>query len=317
MSRFTSRQLLRRATGGRAESFSPESDEGDDTSADFPLEPGTDSPLSSSLSGAPSSDTEFMSGARKKPVRKPASGEAESAVSTDRAERLPFVDDDFLAAARRAARAAADEDSDADQDVSPAKEIGGGRAPRSRKSHGAAIAAVIVVVLALAAAGAVAYTKVWPYQEVIAYLDTLGLTDLSDQGGPTATTAAAPATVGDDTDTMTAAPSASDVASTPASTPSSDATSGSAAHAGKAADDQVSAAPEEPSAVASTAAPSAAPAETPSASGGTPTDTAMTATTTTTTTSECFAIVAAIVAAGGLGRIHTRDAGHPVFRRAV
>ena len=64
LSRLTSRQLLRRATGGRAESFSPEPEESDDA-RDFPLEPGTDSPLSSSLTGAPSSNTEFMSGARK------------------------------------------------------------------------------------------------------------------------------------------------------------------------------------------------------------------------------------------------------------
>ncbi len=40
LSRFTSRQLLRRATGGRAESFSPEPDEIEEPS-DLPLEPGT------------------------------------------------------------------------------------------------------------------------------------------------------------------------------------------------------------------------------------------------------------------------------------
>ena len=101
LSRLTSRQLLRRATGGRAESFSPEAEEAEDAS-DLPLEPGTDSPLDSSLTGAPSSDTEFMSGGRK--------GRA-ARISRRRGhdDEPPIVDDDFLAAARRAARAAAAE----------------------------------------------------------------------------------------------------------------------------------------------------------------------------------------------------------------
>ena len=108
LSRLTSRQLLRRATGGRAESFSPEPEEAE-RRRDFPLEPGTDAPLSSSLTGAPSSNTEFMSGARKGRLTQPfdrrrSTGRAEAARGAAGA-----VDDDFLAAARRAARAAAKE----------------------------------------------------------------------------------------------------------------------------------------------------------------------------------------------------------------
>jgi localization factor PodJL len=105
-SRLTSSQLLRRATGGRAESFSPHQEEAEE-GADLPLEPGTDVPLNSALAGAPSSDTARMSGARGK-------GRAASAAGIEpghprRQTGEPAAGDDFLAAARRAARAAAAE----------------------------------------------------------------------------------------------------------------------------------------------------------------------------------------------------------------
>jgi localization factor PodJL len=107
-SRLTSSQLLRRATGGRAESFSPDAEENDETS-DLPLEPGTDSPLNSALTGAPSSDTVRMSGERSRgklglnrPVKDPAGASARSVAE-------PVTGEDFLRAARRAAQAAAAE----------------------------------------------------------------------------------------------------------------------------------------------------------------------------------------------------------------
>jgi localization factor PodJL len=100
-SRFTSSQLIKRATGGRAESFSP--DDEIDEFADLPLEPGTNVPLDSALTGAPSSDTALMSGARK---GKMPARDTEQEYSPRLPSAEPVAGDDFLAAARRAAQAA-------------------------------------------------------------------------------------------------------------------------------------------------------------------------------------------------------------------
>lgn len=148
LSRFTSRQLLRRATGGRAESFTPEPEESEETS-DFPLEPGTDSPLSSSLAGAPSSDTEFMSGARNQSqTGSVLKAEGRGAASSDELDSP--VDNDFLAAARRAARAAAAEAADAE---APDERSGGlGRIAGAVKSRrGMLMAAALAIAVAFAA----------------------------------------------------------------------------------------------------------------------------------------------------------------------
>jgi len=147
LSRFTSRQLLKRATGGRAESFTPEPEESEDES-DFPLEPGTDAPLSSSLTGAPSSDTEFMSGARRS--RTPTLGADYRGAAAGLAEADSALDEDFLTAARRAARAAAAEAADAE---GPATQGGGLRriAGAMKSRRGALIAAALAVAVAFAA----------------------------------------------------------------------------------------------------------------------------------------------------------------------
>ncbi|HEX9903788.1 MAG TPA: peptidoglycan-binding protein [Propylenella sp.] len=115
LGRLTSRQLLRRATGGRAESFSPDLDDSEDT-VDLPLEPGTDSPLSSALAGAPSSDTARMSGSRGG-GRAVAKDSAFAAADMDEGLGELSADDDFLKAARRAARAAAAEADEEDAAV--------------------------------------------------------------------------------------------------------------------------------------------------------------------------------------------------------
>ena len=143
LSRLTSRQLLRRATGGRAESFSPEPEESDEGS-DIPLEPGTDAPLSSTLSGAPSSNTEFMSGARKGRVSR-----AERGSTPAIAETPAGIDDDFLAAARRAARAAAKEATESDDETPVAEAIADGS--KSSRGRIALIAAAIAAAIAVAA----------------------------------------------------------------------------------------------------------------------------------------------------------------------
>jgi len=157
LSRFTSRQLLRRATGGRAESFSPGAEEPEEAS-DLPLEPGTDSPLDSSLTGAPSSDTEFMSGARK--------ARASRSLARGRDEEQPIVDDDFLAAARRAARAAAEEVSDTGEEAEGGAHRRGGVFSARRAAVAAALAAVLVV-----AAVVIVRSEVWPYKPIMALIN--------------------------------------------------------------------------------------------------------------------------------------------------
>ena len=82
LSRLTPSQLLRRATGGRTESFSPDSDEIDD----LPLEPGTDSPLSSALVNAPSADTAILSGSRPRSNRPDSAFASTGSLDEGRAE---------------------------------------------------------------------------------------------------------------------------------------------------------------------------------------------------------------------------------------
>jgi localization factor PodJL len=148
LSRLTSRQLLKRATGGRAESFSPGPEDSDDGS-DFPLEPGTDAPLASALADAPSSDTEFMSGARKGRLTPSFGADAQRSDASTGASDHPVVDDDFLAAARRAARAASAEVSESEHRPAFVRSTAGlGRiftVGRRRALLGAVLAAVLVI----------------------------------------------------------------------------------------------------------------------------------------------------------------------------
>jgi hypothetical protein len=108
---------MKRATGGRAESFSPDVEEFEET-ADEPLEPGTDAPLNSALTGAPSSDTALMSGARGRgKLVAPAAGGSDLRPARPANVIDEAVDpDDFLAAARRAAKAASAEAVEAERD---------------------------------------------------------------------------------------------------------------------------------------------------------------------------------------------------------
>ncbi len=155
LSRLTSRQLLKRATGGRAESFSPEPEEGDEGS-DFPLEPGTDAPLSSALADAPSSDTEFMSGARKgRLTHAYPDADRDSAGG-----HTPLVDDDFLAAARRAARAATSETSGPGQETGAVQGKGRGRRLFGPKGRRVLLGTVLGVVLVVAVVQ-IARTEFW------------------------------------------------------------------------------------------------------------------------------------------------------------
>jgi TPR repeat protein len=120
LGRLTSSQLLKRATGGKSESFTPGLDEDDDP--DALLEPGTDGPMMSELDGAPSSDTAVMSGERSDDAASPQAGAASIADSppgagfilADEADGGDKVND-FLAAARRAARAAVIEAAEAER----------------------------------------------------------------------------------------------------------------------------------------------------------------------------------------------------------
>ena len=141
------RRLLRRATGGQAESFSRTEDS--DDSSDIPLEPGTDAPLHSALAGAPSSNTEFMSGARKGRVNQ-AFPDEERPRALLRSESAPAIDDDFLAAARRAARAAAQE-AVATHGDGPVERRARGVASAMKAHRRAIIAAAIAAAIIIAA----------------------------------------------------------------------------------------------------------------------------------------------------------------------
>jgi localization factor PodJL len=146
LSRFTSRQLLRRATGGRADSFSPAAEEPDD-GADLPLEPGTDSPLASELSDAPSSDTGLFTG---------MSGRARKEARTEYRGVDAAADDggdDVLAAARRAARFAVESDDDAIVSRSDFADLGerASFSERLRQRRGVILGCAITIAVAFAA----------------------------------------------------------------------------------------------------------------------------------------------------------------------
>ncbi|MHA1189607.1 MAG: peptidoglycan-binding protein, partial [Alphaproteobacteria bacterium] len=114
LGRLTPSQLLRRATGGRTESFSPDMIDNDaipGTAGDLPLEPGTDALMSSSLDGAPSSATADMAGGTMEASSQAAEHDA---TAKDDADHLPGSND-FLMAARRAAQAAAAEAMEAER----------------------------------------------------------------------------------------------------------------------------------------------------------------------------------------------------------
>jgi len=128
LGRLSASQLLKRATGGRAESFSPRSEE-DEASIDSLLEPGTGEPLSSDLAGAPSSASAYVSAAASSRGGRQRSG-SEAALARayedfrSQGRSGDVGSGDFLNAARRAARAAAEEAAAAERDAASAKEGG-------------------------------------------------------------------------------------------------------------------------------------------------------------------------------------------------
>jgi localization factor PodJL len=149
LSRLTSSQLLKRATGGRADSFSPEPEEVEE-SPDLPLEPGTDLPLDSALADAPSSDTARLSGRGR--------GRLDSRLAdidlgrTRRPASAP-AGDDFLAAARRAAQAAAAEVAEAERHAEVTRQRSGlQRALDAMKSRRRIVLASALIVAAAFAA---------------------------------------------------------------------------------------------------------------------------------------------------------------------
>ncbi|HEX2256829.1 MAG TPA: hypothetical protein VHG92_09055, partial [Afifellaceae bacterium] len=119
LGRLTSGQLLKRATGGRAESFSPAAEDVED-GPDLPLEPGTEEPMSSTLENAPSSDTARFSGADRRTNRVPGRAGAINRRSAEGG----YVAADFLSAARRAAQAAAIEAAEAERAVETDDQVG-------------------------------------------------------------------------------------------------------------------------------------------------------------------------------------------------
>ena len=161
LSRFTSRQLLRRATGGRADSFSPAAEEADD-GADLPLEPGTDSPLASDLSDAPSSDTGLFTGMSGRARKEARAGYHGIDASGDEAG------DDVLAAARRAARFAVESDDDAIVSRSDFADLGE-RATfgeKLRQRRGVILGCAITIAVAFAAYQLVKTRMAGPEAEV-------------------------------------------------------------------------------------------------------------------------------------------------------
>ena len=149
LGRLTSSQILKRATGGRAESFTPEEEEQAEQQPDTLYEPGTDTPIDSSLRDAPSSDTAVMSGEAPAARTRQGAGLGDLAAASgldlgngDQAEQ----GNQFLSAARKAARAAVLEASQVDPTAlsgSPAQRSG-----RSRRSSTIFLALGVAVVLA-------------------------------------------------------------------------------------------------------------------------------------------------------------------------
>ncbi|MDQ0325075.1 localization factor PodJL [Rhodopseudomonas julia] len=126
LSRLSATQLLKRATGGRAESFVPRQEE--EVTLDALLEPGG-GPLHSDLADAPSSASHYISAARKNASSQTnGSEEALAAAYEDfraQSRNRETSSSDFLSAARRAARAAAAEAAAAERDAGRAKGHGG------------------------------------------------------------------------------------------------------------------------------------------------------------------------------------------------
>ncbi|WP_414832114.1 peptidoglycan-binding protein [Afifella sp. YEN Y35] len=126
LSRLSATQLLKRATGGRAESFVPRQEE--EVSLDSLLEPGG-GPLHSDLADAPSSASHYISAARKNPPSQMSGSEEALAAAYEdfraQSRNRETSSSDFLSAARRAARAAAAEAAAAESDAGRAKGRGG------------------------------------------------------------------------------------------------------------------------------------------------------------------------------------------------
>jgi localization factor PodJL len=158
LGRLTSSQILKRATGGRADSFTPETDEQAEESSDTLLEPGTDTPMDSSLHDAPSSDTAVMSGEGAQSRTRQGAGlgdlAAASGLGLDGTEKTEEQGNQFLSAARRAARAAVLEASQVDPVA-----VNGSPAVR-RKSRGSSVR-VLVIGLVLVGLLAFAGYKYW------------------------------------------------------------------------------------------------------------------------------------------------------------
>ncbi|WP_026379853.1 peptidoglycan-binding protein [Afifella pfennigii] len=127
LQRLSASQLLKRATGGRAESFSPRPEEAE-AAIDSLLEPGTGGPLNSDLADAPSSTSTYATaayarGGRQRDDSQTALARAyEQFRSHGQSGEAPSAD--FLNAARRAARAAAEEAAAAEKDARTARASG-------------------------------------------------------------------------------------------------------------------------------------------------------------------------------------------------
>ncbi len=160
LGRLTSSQILKRATGGRADSFTPEADDQPDQSGqpETLLEPGTDSPMDSALQNAPSSDTALMSGESEAPESRTRQGAGLGDLAAASGLGFDGEKDDqgnqFLSAARRAARAAVMEGAGSD---APAPD---GAKPAVRKKQGRSRVTLILLVALIAAAAFAGY-KYW------------------------------------------------------------------------------------------------------------------------------------------------------------
>ena len=119
--------------------------------SDLPLEPDTDAPLTSDLTGAPSSDTALMSGTRSRGRTASAhTGESDRESPRGRyAVPDDLDDDDFLAAARRAAREAAAE-AVAEDEIGPAARAAR-MVGRVRSRRLAVLAGALAIAVAFAA----------------------------------------------------------------------------------------------------------------------------------------------------------------------
>ncbi len=151
--RLTSSQILKRATGGRADSFTPGAEDEAGEVDERPLEPGTDAPMDSSLVDAPSSDTAMMSGDGEAPENRTRQGAGLGDLAA--ASGLGFETDEeseqgsqFLSAARKAARAAVLEAANVEPAPEPAKPAA--RRPQKKSRVGLILAVALVLAVAFA-----------------------------------------------------------------------------------------------------------------------------------------------------------------------